>query len=251
MATTAYALRLRDTNTAEVLGWYDAMVDSVTGVAAGREPTGAGAEAFAALRDRIAPSLEVPELTLDEAVSNAAVILFGGIETTEGMISNALVHLLSHPGELARIEADHRLLPNAVEESLRLEPAAAVIDRYATRDVQIAGSAIRSRELVEISIAGANRDPAFFADPDRYDVGRARARHHLAFAHGPHVCVGMHLARLEAHTAIARILDRLPGLKLERPATTRGLVFRKPAAVDVAGARLPAAHEKGGPWRGP
>jgi Cytochrome P450 len=138
------------------------------------------------------------------------VILFGGIETTEGMISNALVHLLSHPGELARIEADRGLLPNAVEESLRLEPAAAVIDRYATRDVQIAGSAIRSRELVEISIAGANRDPAFFADPDRFDVGRARARHHLAFAHGPHVCVGMHLARLEARTAIARILRPAP-----------------------------------------
>jgi cytochrome P450 len=233
VAATAHALGLDGTNAEEVLGWYDAIVDSVTGVAAGRPPTRAGAEAFSALREQIGPSLEARGLSRDERVSNAAVILFGGIETTEGMISNCLAHLLSHPVELARVRSDPSLLGNAIEESLRLEPAAAVVDRYATRKIELAGARIGARELVEVSIAGANRDPAYFADPDRFDLDRGRARHHVAFAHGPHVCIGMHLARLEAGIAVARVLDRLPGLRLERAAAPRGLVFRKPPAVDV------------------
>jgi cytochrome P450 len=127
-------------------------------------------------------------------------------------------------------------LPNAIEESLRLEPAAAVIDRYATRDVSFGGADIGSGELVRLSIAGANRDPDVFRDPDRFDVRRHNARLQIAFAHGPHVCIGMHLARLEAHTAVGRLLDRLPGLRLDpgHPSQPRGLVFRKPPALHVA-----------------
>jgi cytochrome P450 len=166
-------------------------------------------------------------------ISNAAVMLFGGIETTDGMIANAVAHLLAHPDQLELVRADPTLLPNAVEESLRLEPAAAVIDRYATADTEVAGAAIRRGDLVRVSIAGANRDPATFADPDRFDVRRENAQRHLAFAHGPHVCIGMHLARLEAHTAVERLLRRLPDLRLARPAAARGLVFRKPPALDV------------------
>jgi cytochrome P450 len=163
------------------------------------------------------------------------VLMFGGIETTEGMIANALLHLLADPAALALVEADRSLLRNAVEESLRLEPAAAVIDRYATEDTRLGGASIAAGELVRISIAGANRDPRFFADPDRFDVRREEARHHVAFAHGPHVCIGMHLARLEAHTAIGRLLDRLPRLRLDPdlPARVRGLVFRKPLSLHV------------------
>jgi cytochrome P450 len=174
-------------------------------------------------------------LAREEVVSNAAVMLFGGIETTEGMIANAIAHLLSHPDELALVRAEPVLLANAIEESLRLEPAAAVVDRYATADVELAGARIAERELVTVSIAGANRDPAVFPDPDRFDVRRENAKLHAAFAHGPHVCIGMHLARLEAHTAVARVLERLPGLALD-PAhvpAPRGLVFRKPDALRV------------------
>jgi cytochrome P450 len=166
-------------------------------------------------------------------ISNAAVMLFGGIETTDGMIANAVLHLLAQPDQLGLVRADPSLLPNAIEESLRLEPAAAVIDRYATADTQLAGAAIRRGDLVRVSIAGANRDPATFPDPDRFDVRRDNAQRHLAFAHGPHVCIGMHLARLEAHTAVERLLRRLPNLRLERPVAPRGLVFRKPPALDV------------------
>ena len=80
---------------------------------------------------------------------------------------------------------------------------------------------------------GVNRDPAVFADPDRFDINRPNATRHLAFAQGPHVCLGMHLARLETEIALERLLVRLPGLRLDpdRPGVVRGLVFRKPDTV--------------------
>jgi len=248
-AAVTHALGLTGARTADVLRWYDAIVASVTEITAGRPPTEAGRRGFEELRAAIEPAVDrAPETSLvaaaasdagglarGEVVSNAAVLLFGGIETTEGMIANAIAHLLAHRDQLAAVRAEPELLANAIEESLRLEPAAAVIDRYATRDVRLAGASIRARELVVVSIAGANRDPAVFPDPDRFDVRRANAKLHAAFAHGPHVCIGMHLARLEAHTAVARVLERLPGLELapgQEPAP-RGLVFRKPDALRV------------------
>lgn len=249
VAVVAHTLGLANTDTGRVLGWYDSIVESVTGIAAGNPVTSAGREAFEALSSSIEPLLErdpssslvaaaasdAGGLTRAEVVSNVAVLLFGGIETTEGMIANAILHLLAHPAEFALVETDLSLLPNAVEESLRLEPAAAVIDRYATRDVHLGGASISGGELVTVSIAGANRDPRFFADPDRFDVRRENARHNIAFAHGPHVCIGMHLARLEAHTAIRRLLERLPRLRLDpaHPSVPRGLVFRKPPTLHV------------------
>ena len=174
-------------------------------------------------------------LSREEVVSNVAVLMFGGIETTEGMIANAVLHLLDHPDQLALLERDPSLIGGAIEESLRLEPAAAVIDRYATRDVRLGDASIGRGDLVTISIAGANRDPAEFPEPDRFDVRRENARHQIAFAHGPHVCIGMHLARLEARTAVGRLLARLPRLRLDpdRPSAARGLVFRKPPELHV------------------
>jgi cytochrome P450 len=220
-------LGLETADTGAMLGWYDAIVESVTGVAAGNPPTSAGAAAFEQLRATVEPALEsAGDLTPTEVVSNAAVMMFGGIETTEGMIANFVWHLLMFGGEPS---------PNALEESLRLEPAAAVIDRYATSDVQLAEASIKEGDFVEISIAGANRDPATFRDPDRFDPERENAKLQVAFAHGPHVCVGMHLARLEALTAVERLFARLPGLRLdpEQPTAPRGLVFRKPPRLDV------------------
>jgi cytochrome P450 len=178
---------------------------------------------------------EAAGLDREQVLSNAGVMLFGGIETTEGMIANAVVHLLSNPGERALVEGDPELLPNAVEESLRLEPAAAVLDRYATREAKLGGADIEEGDLVRLSLTGANRDPAVFPDPDRYDVRRENAKRHLTFARGPHVCIGMHLARLEAHTAVGRLLERLPDLRLDEDHDARpgGLVFRKPAELRV------------------
>ncbi len=168
-------------------------------------------------------------------MSNAAVLLFGGIETTEGMIANAVLHLLERPAALAAVRRDPRLLTAAIEESLRLEPAAAVIDRYATQDVVLGEASISAGELVRISIAAASRDPAVFSDPDAFRLDRADGRRHLAFALGPHVCVGVHLARLEARAGLAALLNGLPRLRLDpsRPAQIRGLVFRKPPELHV------------------
>lgn len=131
--------------------------------------------------------------------------------------------------------ADPGLVPAAIEESLRLEPAAAVVDRYATADTLLGGVPIPAGEQVTVSIAAANRDPAVFADPDRYQVRRPNAARHLAFAHGPHFCLGAHLARLEAGIAIETLLARLPELRLDdrSPAAPRGLVFRKPPDLVV------------------
>jgi cytochrome P450 len=175
-----------------------------------------------------------PALTTAEVISNAAVIMFGGIETTEGMTSNVILHLLQHPGQLALVREDQGLVPAAVEESLRLEPAAAVVDRYATRDVTLDGARIRTGDLVTVSLAGAGRDPAVFPDPDTFDVRRPNARLNLAFAHGPHFCLGAHLARLEAQAAVRAVLT-LPELRLDPayPASPRGLVFRKPPSLRV------------------
>jgi cytochrome P450 len=172
-------------------------------------------------------------LTQAETISNAAVLMFGGIETTEGMIANAMLHLLSHPDQLDLVLADRALIPAAVEESLRLEPAAAVVDRYATADTLLGGTRIRAGDQVTVSITAANRDPAVFGEPDSFDVRRPNAARHLAFAHGPHFCIGAHLARLEAQVAIQTLLARLPRLTEAGPSAPRGLVFRKPPDLRV------------------
>ncbi len=239
----AQALGLGPADPAQILTWYDGIVAAVqadaAAVQADAAPAGttAFAELAASLREVIARPgarsllAEVTgPLTETEAVSNAAVLMFGGIETTEGMISNAMLHLLSHRDQLELVLADRALIPAAIEESLRLEPAAAVVDRYATADTYLNGARIRAGDQVTVSIAGANRDPAIFADPGRFDIRRPNAGRHLAFAHGPHFCIGAHLARLEARTAIETLLDRLPRLRLDRryPGVPRGLVFRKP-----------------------
>ncbi len=233
-AVVTRSLGLSHADVDAVLDHYDAIVGAVSDLSAGRPARPEAAAAMAALGDalRIGAAGDLAE---HEYVSNAAVILFGGIETTEGMIANALAYLLGDAVELARARADPRRLPAVVEESLRLEPAAAAIDRYATADTVLGAAEIAAGELVRISITAANRDPATFPEPDRFDPDRDNARRHLAFAGGPHVCVGMHLARLEAHTALALLLERLPRLRLDpaRPPEIRGLVFRKPPELRV------------------
>lgn len=243
VAVVADALGLDGTDAKRMLAWYDAIVSTVADISAGRPPDPAGAAAFGELRAHIEGSVARPEpsllaeaaetLALPEVVSNAAVLMFGGIETTEGMIANVLLHLLASPSQLDIVLNDRSRIPDAVEESLRLEPAAAVVDRYATRDVALAGASIAQDDLVTVSLTAANRDPDVFEDPDVFDLRRPNLRKQLAFAHGPHFCLGVDLARLETRVAVATVLDRLPGLELAEPAAPTGLVFRKPDGVHV------------------
>jgi cytochrome P450 len=237
VAVLADVLGLTGVQASTVLSWYDAISAAVSGISAGQPIPDAATDAFGALRAAIAASLTPPSLMaevagslgVDATVSNAAVLLFGGIDTVEGMITNAALHLLTHPDQRP---TDADSLAAAIEESLRFEPAAALLDRYATRDIELGGARIRAGDLVSVSLAGAHRDPAVFAEPDRFDIGRANVRQHLAFARGPHFCLGAELARLEANTALAALLA-LPNLRLERPVSPRGLVFRKPPELLV------------------
>ena len=169
---------------------------------------------------------------MTEILSNTAVLLFGGIETTEGMMANLFGQLLSDVSLIAELRVDPRLVDAAIEESLRLEPAAAVVDRYASRDISIGGIDISPGDLVVVSLAGANRDPAVFPDPDRFDLRRPNLRRQLAFAQGPHTCIGLHLARLQTRCAVLDLLT-LPGLAgdPDRTSDPVGLIFRKPDAV--------------------
>jgi len=258
-AVMAEVLGLGQADPAKILTWYDGIVAAVQAEAAkagggraGAAADPAGQAAFAELAGRLREVIAADDgtsllagvaggdlasgpLTEAEAISNAAVLMFGGIETTEGMIANALLHLLCHPRELELIFADRGLLPAAIEESLRLEPAAAVVDRYATADAVLAGLPIRAGDQVTVSIAAANRDPSVFPDPDAFDVRRPNAARHLAFAHGPHFCIGAHLARLEAQVAVDTVLQHLPRLRLDPRygSAARGLVFRKPPDLRV------------------
>jgi cytochrome P450 len=108
-----------------------------------------------------------------------------------------------------------------------------VVDRYATTNADLANAPIKQGDLVRVSITASNRDPAVFPDPDRFDPDRPGRPRHLAFAQGPHVCLGVHLARLEARAGLARLLDRLPDVQLDpdHPSKIQGLVFRKPPAL--------------------
>ena len=245
------ALGLEGVPAAQVLGWYDAIVQAVHELTEGREAGPDGPAAYAALRSAVAGTVDVgtstssllhtaaKALELPDLAANAAVMLFGGIETTEAMIVNLLLHLLTRsqhfPEFAVELQAEPELLDNAIEESLRLEPAAAVVDRYATRDVQLGEAQIHEGDLVTVSLAAANRDPGVFPDPDTFDPRRANARQQLAFAHGPHYCLGVHLARLETRLAVRACFERFPGLRLDpdRPSAVHGLVFRKPATLCV------------------
>jgi cytochrome P450 len=267
VAVMAQVLGLGDTDPAVLLSWYDAIVAGVSALTAAAgpadggsavsRPTPAGAtaqvpadavRAFGELRSSLEEAIRAPGatsllavaagsagLTVAEVVSNAAVMLFGGIETTEGMICNAILPLLAEPEQLAAVRADRSLTDGAIEESLRLEPAAAVVDRFATADVHLGPAAISVGDLVVVSLAGANRDPATFPEPDHFDIRRPNARQNLGFALGPHFCVGAQLARMETRAAITALLDQLPGLRLDRTLAVapRGLVFRKPPVLPI------------------
>jgi cytochrome P450 len=244
VAVVAWVLGLEASDAGTVLGWYASIVDAVSTSDPDQPVPAAAREAMAALTDRVHEGLTRDDsgsllttaaatLREEEVVANAAVMLFGGIETTEGMILNAVSHVLEAGVEPAALVGDPELLASAVEESLRMEPAAAVVDRYATRDVEVAGAAVRRGELVRVSLTAANRDPAVFADPDTFDARRANVRAQLSFAKGPHVCVAMDLARLEARVALRTLATRLPDLRLAEPSEPRGLVFRKPPALWV------------------
>lgn len=176
------------------------------------------------------------DLNDDEIVSDIFVTIFGGLETTAAMFANTVWALLTHPEQLALVrENPARWVPAAVEEALRWESPVQTCTRHLTRDVVLRGVAIPAGATLQCLIGAANRDPAFFPDPDRFDITRANAAQHLAFARGRHFCLGAALARLEGEVGLRVLFERLSGLRLDplRPSAPRGHEFRAPPALKV------------------
>ncbi len=245
VSTIVRTLGLSGVDDDEVLGWYRTIVAEVEAIIYGgldKDKSLAANDALAAavrrtVTDNPAGFLAgaAEDLTTTEVASNVAVIMFGAIETSEGATANALFHLLTHPDQLATVLDDPALVPAAVEESLRLEPAASAVDRYATCDTELGGASIRKGDFVQVSLAAANRDPAVFADPDDFRIDRPNNRLSTTFAYGPHACLGIHLARAETIAAVTAVLRVLRGLRLDHDHSRgpRGLVFRKAAGVSA------------------
>jgi cytochrome P450 len=180
--------------------------------------------------------LDGERLSDDEIFSFLRLLLPAGVETTFRSTGNLLYLLLAHPEKLQSIRSDRSLIPQAIEEALRLETPLLNITRLATKDTDIGGVAVPAGSTVMLMLAAANRDEDRYEDPDRFETMRPNPKPHLSFGHGPHVCLGMHLARLEMRVALNLLLDRLPELRLDPDAHDphiRGQVFRSPTSLPV------------------
>ena len=198
------------------------------------------AERRRAPQDDLISTLEESEidsagLTDDEIFAFLLLILPAGVETTYRVSGNLLVALLTEPALWDAVRADRGMVRGAIEEALRWEPPITTVMRVAAHDCGLGGVAIPAETNVSVSVAAANRDPKRYPDPDRFDPNRANIAH-LTFGGGPHLCLGMHLARMEATVAINALLDRLPDLRLDPGAPAPrivGMAFRSPAALPV------------------
>jgi len=179
--------------------------------------------------------LEGTRLNDEEICSFLRLLLPAGAETTYRSSSNLLWGLLSNPDQLAALRADRTLLPQAIEEGLRWEPPLIGIMRTAARDTEVEGVPIPAGSTIAVNIGSANHDERYWDNAEEFDIFRP-ARQHLAFAWGPHMCLGLHLARMETRVVLTQLLDRLPNLRFdpdaEAPPIT-GAVFRAPAALPV------------------
>ena len=246
-----------------VRAWYEVFARSLANFEGDAELHRAGQEAAAAMREYLAEKLDGQQpaggaesgtllevlsgpggtLARSEALANLLIVLFGGIETTESMIGNALHYLQSEPGLLeavldSRNEGEAAFLAaveDVMEESLRYDPAVQTLTRHTTVAVYIGGVEIGAGETVQCMVGGANRDPAVFERPDRFEPGRANVRKHLAFGLGNHFCLGAQLARAETRSALRTLLERWPGVELDRAASLppHGHEFRKPGRLVV------------------
>lgn len=172
----------------------------------------------------------------DVLISFLRQLINAGGDTTYRGTSVLLVGLLSNPDQLSAVVANRALVPQAIEEAMRWEPPVSSVPRYVARDTELDGVRLREGAIVDAVIGSANRDPAKFEQPDRFNIFRDMSARHLTFATGPHVCIGQHLARIEMSRALNSILDRLPGLRLDpnKPAPdVRGHLLRVPEHIHV------------------
>jgi cytochrome P450 len=173
-------------------------------------------------------------LSADELVASAILLLNAGHEASVNALGGGVVALLRHPAQLARLRADRGLIPTAAEEMIRYDPPLQLFVRTAAADVRIGGVNIPAGAEVAALLGAANRDPAVFADPDAFDVGRD-PNPHLGFGAGLHFCLGAPLARIELQAGLAALLDHAPALALAAdPVQRPTFVLRAYTAVPLA-----------------
>ncbi len=159
-------------------------------------------------------------ITDDEIIGAVQLLILGGLETTAGALGLALIRFCQQPELPAQLRADPELIPDAIQELLRLEPSFVSVGRTAVRDTVLAGQSIKTGDKVLIHWASANRDGGEFTDPDAFDLGRTRNRH-LSFGVGPHRCLGSNLARMNMRIALEELLRRMEDIRLADGAAIR------------------------------
>lgn len=187
------------------------------------------------ITELVAAEIDGERLREAEIFAFLRLLLPAGVETTYRSLGTLLFALLTHPAQLDEVRNDPTLIPQAVEESLRWESPIFNTGRISTRDCQLGGVDIPAGSVVSLFIGAANRDEKVFTAPDIFDIHR-KPNPQIAFAVGPHACLGMHLARMENRIALDTILTRLPDLRLDPDAATPriiGMPLRSPDAVPV------------------
>jgi cytochrome P450 len=179
------------------------------------------------------------KLDHDELLALAVALLGAGTDTTRHQLAAAVELLCDHPDQWALLGEQPELVPRAVEEAMRYRPIGFALPRIATEDVELAGVRIPAGTIVLANTAAANRDPAAFRDPDRFDITRDNAVGTLSFGNGAHYCLGTHLARLELTQALTVMTQRMPNLRRTGPAPW-------PSMIGVTGpTTLPVEFEPG------
>lgn len=187
------------------------------------------------ISDLVGAEIDGQRLDDEHVYAFLRLLMPAGAETTYRAMGNCLVALLTRPQALARVRADRSLVPRAVEETLRWDAPIALANRVATRDGRLDGIPCPAGASVLLVLGSANRDESRWSRPSEWDLDREE-QGHLAFGWGRHLCLGIHLARLELEVGIGAVLDRLPGLRLdpdEPPPRIEGLAFRGPERIAV------------------
>jgi cytochrome P450 len=188
------------------------------------------------ISDLLVAVVEGRTLSDEEIYSFLRLLLPAGVETTYRASGNLLYGLLTNPDQLRAVRDDRSLIPDAFEESIRWEPPVTVILRRAMRDTEVAGVPIQEGADVALLLGSANRDERKYEHPERFDIFRA-SRQSVGFGFGVHVCLGMHLARMEARVAVNTLFDRLPDMQLapapDQDLHIKGMAFRSPIALPI------------------
>jgi len=187
------------------------------------------------ISDLVAAEVDGDRLTDEEIVSYLRLLLSAGVETTSRYSANLLWALLAHRDQFDAVYRDRSLLPQAIEEGLRWEPPIPAIPRRCVRDVELSGAVIPGGSAVFACLASANRDPERYPNPDAFDIFR-EPHQFMSFGWGPHMCLGMHLARMETKVAVERVMDRLGNIRFDPDMPNEGITgtgFRSPRTLHV------------------